>query len=186
MHDSWLLDILRVNLWQHDESTAVVGPRNQMRQLTDRRLIGEHWAAANVSRQHRKGGEWRFKISARPTPKTAGVHFQFNQPPDRIQRVAEQETSTLDTPEQIRQHRKATILDARKQHRWSTRPVDAPVNFSSFQAWIDFVFQPHELASPFQIGDTMLQAAVRHKADNHSGFPTTTDRFPNDKIPFPK
>ena len=54
LHQPRLLDVFRVDLRQRDERPAVVGPRFQLRQLADRRLVGQHRAARAAPRQHRE------------------------------------------------------------------------------------------------------------------------------------
>ena len=58
-------DILGVNLRQRDESPCVIGPRNELRQLADPNLLGEHRSSPNALRLHPPGSERRGKIPRR-------------------------------------------------------------------------------------------------------------------------
>jgi hypothetical protein len=44
--------VFGINLRQRDEGAPVVGPRSQLRQLIDRRLLREHGSGTDAARQH--------------------------------------------------------------------------------------------------------------------------------------
>ena len=97
-------------------------------------------------------------------PEVRRIDLQLDQLPHGVERVAEEKARALEGAEQVADHRKAAALDAGEEQRRPARLVDAPLDLGRFEVRIDLVVDAHELAGPFEIGDTCTQAGVTHES----------------------
>ncbi len=74
-----------------------------------------------------------------------GIDFEFHEAADAFQAVLEHEAGTVDRAEEVRDHRKAAVFDAREEDRGPAGGADAAMDFGDFEAGIDFGFDADEL-----------------------------------------
>jgi hypothetical protein len=84
------------------------------------------------------------------------IDLQFNRPPNGFQRVAKNESGTLERPEQIRNQRKAATFNLIEKNRGAARRITSPLNFRDFQMSRNRLFTANEVTVFFQVLNTSL------------------------------
>ena len=74
--------------------------------------------------------------------------------------MAKNKPRTLGRTEQIGNSRKGTALDIFKKKSRASGGVNAPLDLGHLQIRIDRLANPHQLTGPFQVVNTISQAAV--------------------------
>ena len=81
---------------------------------------------------------------------------------DRIERVAEQETATVEGAEEVADHRESAALDAREEQGGALSLVDATLDLGHLEMRIDLDVDADEMAMTLEVADAVLQAGVTH------------------------
>ena len=154
--------MLGVDLRQRDKRPAVIRPALQLRQLIDRRFAFDHRTRPGAANPHRPQRARQVQVPNWPFEQFTGIDFQFDQMPNRLQRIPKQESSPFDRAEQIRHHRKPAALHVGKQQRRSPRRINPPLNLRRFQMRINCGVDPHQSLVTFEIRHAFLQTAISH------------------------
>ena len=141
-----LLGVLGIDLRQRDVRPAVVRPRFQLRQLVERRLVGQHRPGADFLRPGVQGGPRRFQIQPRAAQHVGRIDLQRHQPFQPVQRVAKDIPHPLHRAEQIADHREAAAFDAGEIDGRPAGAKHPPLNLGRLQLRIDRLLDAHQLA----------------------------------------
>ncbi len=140
--------IFGIDLRQGNVRPAVVGPRFQLWQLIDRRLIGQDRTAAHPARSGVPCGDRRLQIQRRPSKQVGGIDLERDQPFEPGQRVAEQIADPFDGAEQIAEHRKAAAPHIGEQDGRPARAEHTTLDLRRFKVRIDRMIDRNQLARP--------------------------------------
>src|SRR5262249_24521391 len=145
-----------------DEAAAVARPGDELRKITDRRLVSEDGAGRHELGAKMPERAWYIAITPGILPEVVRIDLQFDEMPDGFEAIAEQEARALEGAEEIADHRKAAALDAREEQCGTLGLVDAALDLGRLEMRIDFVGDAEELPRAFEIAHTFLQAGVTH------------------------
>lgn len=92
-----------------------------------------------------------------------GIFFELYECFDGAECIAEDETGSVESSEQVAGHGEAATANVFEQQSRSASFADSPMNLCRFQIGVDFAGNSQQLAVFFQISEAFLQISVTHR-----------------------
>ena len=154
-------DVFGVDLRQRHVGSAVIGPRFELRQLSDRAAA---WAntgpRGHASGPHVPGrGQWRASDFQGALPSRVGSVFK----PIRC-RTWSSVSRKMNRARSSVPNRFETMGNGSRRPAQTARPapaaIDAPLDLGDLQVGAHFLGQPHQMPGAFQVRHTLLKRAI--------------------------
>ena len=173
MAGAGVVGVFGVDLGQRDVGPAVVGPRDQLRELVDRRLVGQHRPGADRLGPGVPGRPGHAQQQPRPAQQVGRVDLQLDHPGQGLQRIAEQVPHPLHGAEQVADHGEPAALDVGVEDGRPAGAEHAALDLGRLQARIDRLIDADQLPGGFQVVDAVAQSPVAHgvSSSRSAGFP---------------
>ena len=125
--------ILGIDLGQRDERAAIHRPALDPGQLTDAGLVRQDRPRPHPSRQEPPERARHPAVAPRIAAQRAGIGLQLDQPPDRLERVAEQEPRAVERAEEVAKQGERRPFHPPEQQRRPSGLVHPPLNGRDLQ-----------------------------------------------------
>ena len=152
-----MVGVFGVDRRQRDERPAVARPARHLRELGERRFVGEHRARAHPPRQHGEGIQRRSPVAPGGAKRGLGVDLQLHEPLHAVEGVGKDPLDSRSGAVEIDEDGERCSLDLREQHRRATRAEQPPLDLGDLQMGIDGVIDPHQMPLGLQGRDTLLE-----------------------------
>jgi len=162
-----LVGVFGVHLRQGDVRAAVLGPRFQLRQLVDGRLVLKHRPVLHLPRPGITGEPGHFQVEPGAAQRVGRIDLQGDQPGERFERVAKQKPHPLHGAEQVAQHREGTAADVPQEDRRPAGPKHPALDLGGFEMGVDRLVDNNQLAGGLEVVDAVAKRLVAHEV--HQG-----------------
>ena len=124
--------------------------------------MGQNRATAGCARQCSEKSAGNIPVTPGIFPEGRWIDLQLNEMLHRSEAITEQEAGAFQGAKQVADHRKGATLDQRKVQSGAANFIDAALDLGHLKVGIDFDIDANQLATAFEVGDTIPQGAIAH------------------------